>query len=266
MIDRPQQLRLVEALLFAAPEPLDLQAISARLPTGSDVEAILSELRETYANRGINVLQVAGRWTMRTSPDFADALKIEIRVPRKPSRAAIETLAIIAYHQPVTRAEIEEIRGVGISPGTVDFLLERGWIKPGRRRPTPGRPLTFVTSESFLEYFGLESLADLPGVSELRAAGLLDARPAIIAIGGDPAAAQSMPLGRPDDAEPEPDSQDEVEAREESGGEYPAELPLVSNIEVEQRAEPARKTEDTERTGEGEPHEPSDTQDRRARA
>ncbi len=167
-------LRLIEALLFAANEPLDEETLAARLPEDADVAALLAELRVEYAERGVNLVRVAGKWALRTAEDLAPYLSRHMEVQRKLSRAAVETLAIIAYHQPVTRAEIEEIRGVGISRGTLDILMEAGWVRPKGRRRTPGRPATWVTTEGFLDQFGLEALDDLPGVGELRAAGLLD--------------------------------------------------------------------------------------------
>lgn len=172
-------LRLAEAVLFAAVEPLDNASIGAQLPEGTDVEAVLKDLRNLYSSRGVNLINIGGKWTMRTAPDLADKLKIERTSQRRLSRAAHETLAVVAYHQPVTRAEIEEIRGVSLSKGTMDVLLEVDWIRPGRRRNSPGRPLTWGTTEGFLSHFGIESLKDLPGVQELRAAGLIDQRPAV---------------------------------------------------------------------------------------
>ncbi|MFQ5939686.1 MAG: SMC-Scp complex subunit ScpB [Alphaproteobacteria bacterium] len=179
MTDRHQQLRLLEAMLFATREPLSEAVLAERMPDGAAVSSLIEDLKELYANRGVNLVRVAGGWAFRTAPDLASRLAIETRVERKLSRAAIETLAIIAYHQPVTRAEIEEIRGVSLSRGTLDILLEAGWIRPGRRRRSPGRPLTWVSTEAFLDHFGLESLEDLPGIEDLKAAGLLDARPAV---------------------------------------------------------------------------------------
>ena len=172
-----EELRLVEALLFAASSPLDEEALKARLPEGTDVAALLQELVAVYEPRGVNIVQVAGGWTFRTAPDLAPRMKLTQKVGRKLSRAAIETLAVIAYHQPVTRAEIEEIRGVVISRGTLDTLMEAGWILPRGRKQTVGRPATWVTTEAFLLHFGLASLADLPGIDELRAAGLIGQRP-----------------------------------------------------------------------------------------
>ncbi len=176
-----QALRTLEAVLFATPVPMDEKALAKRLPKGVDVEELVSELEAHYANRGINLVRVAGKFAFRTAPDLASALQIETVVARKLSRAAIETMAIIAYHQPVTRAEIEEIRGVALSRGTLDTLLEAGWIQPKGHRETPGHPATWVTTEAFLAHFGLNSTKDLPGVEELKAAGLLDARPAVSA-------------------------------------------------------------------------------------
>ncbi len=175
MSDDARDLRLLEALLFAASEPLDAASLSQRLPPDADVAALLARLGDDYAGRGVNLVRVAGKWTLRTAGDLAADLRRHIDVTRKLSRAAVETLSIVAYHQPVTRAEIEETRGVGLSRGTLDILLEAGWIRPKGRRKTPGRPVTWVTTESFLTDFSLDALADLPGVDELRAAGLLDA-------------------------------------------------------------------------------------------
>jgi segregation and condensation protein B len=176
--DRNQELRLLEAMLFASAEPLDEEAMAGRVADGAQIRELLTELQALYHDRGVNLQRVGDRWAFRTAPDLAGKLRIETKVPRKLSRAAVETLAIIAYHQPVTRAEMEDIRGVGQSKGTLDVLLESGWIRPGRRRKTPGRPVTWVTTEQFLDHFGLESLDNLPGAEELKASGLLDARPA----------------------------------------------------------------------------------------
>jgi len=183
MSDRFQHLRLVEALLFASAEPLGPQQIRRHLPEDVEVEPLMEELAGLYGNRGVNLVRLGDRWAFRTAADLAPLMQIETSVTRKPSRAAIETLAIVAYHQPVTRAEIEEIRGVALSRGTLDTLLEAGWIRPRGRRRTPGRPVTWGTTEAFLDQFGLESLDSLPGLAELKAAGLLDTRPAIAALG-----------------------------------------------------------------------------------
>ncbi len=174
--DRRYNLRLVEALLFAAGEPLSAEEIAGRLPEGTDVVGLLHELQALYADRGVTLVQVAGKWSFRTAGDLAFLLSREAVEQRRLSRAALETLAIIAYHQPVTRAEIEEIRGVMVSRGTIDVLLETGWIRMRGRRRAPGRPVTYGTTEAFLSHFGLDSAADLPGIDELKAAGLLDSR------------------------------------------------------------------------------------------
>jgi segregation and condensation protein B len=174
--DRRQNLRMAEALLFAAASPLSAEEIAARLPEGADVAGMLRELTEMYAGRGVNLVQVGGKWSFRTAGDLSFLLSRESVEQRRLSRAALETLAIIAYHQPVTRAEIEEIRGVSTSPGTLDVLLECGWIRMRGRRRAPGRPITYGTTEAFLSHFGLDTVADLPGVEELKAAGLLDSR------------------------------------------------------------------------------------------
>jgi segregation and condensation protein B len=175
---KPQ--RLVEALLFASPDPLGEAELAERLGDGIDVAALLRELAEHYAGRGVNLVRLAGGWTFRTAPDLAPALKSERSVARKLSRAAVETLAVIAYHQPVTRAEIEAVRGVALARGTLDRLLEAGWVRPLGRRDAPGRPLNWGTTPAFLAHFGLDSLAQLPGIEELRAAGLLDIGPAVL--------------------------------------------------------------------------------------
>jgi len=171
-----EQERMVEAILFASAEPVTLREMQERMPHGCDAAEALAYLRRRYEGRGVHVVKVGEAWAMRTAPDLGFLMQKETVEQRKLSRAAIETLAIIAYHQPVTRAEIEEIRGVAVSRGTIDQLLELEWIRFGRRRMTPGRPVTFVVTESFLDHFGLESARDLPGVKELRAAGLLDSR------------------------------------------------------------------------------------------
>jgi segregation and condensation protein B len=170
-------LRLVEALLFAVAEPIGEEALARHLDDAADVNSLLQELAEIYTGRGVNLVQLAGGWAFRTAPDLAAKLRIERQVTRKLSRAAVETLAVIAYHQPVTRAEIEQIRGVALGKGTIDTLMEAGWVRPRGRRVGPGRPLLWVTTPGFLMHFGLESLSELPGLDELRAAGLLDLAP-----------------------------------------------------------------------------------------
>jgi len=167
-------LRMVEALLFASSEPLSLEELTLRLPEGTDVLGLLEALQEMYAPRGVNVVRLAGKWCFRTAEDLSYLMHRNVEEQRKLSRAALETLAIIAYHQPVTRAEIEEIRGVSTSKGTLDVLLETTWIRMRGRRRTPGRPVTYGTTEQFLIHFGLENVKDLPGLEELKGAGLLD--------------------------------------------------------------------------------------------
>jgi segregation and condensation protein B len=171
---RPQELRLVEALLFAASEPLDEKALAKHLPAGVDVRATLKRLQAEYAPRGVNLVHIGNKWTFRTANDLSWLLTHEAVESKKLSRAAIETLAIIAYHQPVTRAEIEEIRGVSTAKGTLDVLLETGWVRPRGRRKAPGRPLTYGTTADFLGHFGLEALGDLPGLDDLKGSGLFD--------------------------------------------------------------------------------------------
>jgi segregation and condensation protein B len=173
---RAEELRLLEAMLFASTEPLDEATLKKKLPDGIDVKASLEQLQADYAMRGVNLVRVDGKWSFRTASDLSWLMTRESTETKRLSRAAIEMLAIIAYHQPVTRAEIEEIRGVVTSKGTLDVLLETGWIRPRGRRKTPGRPLTFGTTEQFLSQFNLEGVGDLPGLDELRGTGLLDTR------------------------------------------------------------------------------------------
>ncbi|SIS69193.1 condensin subunit ScpB [Phaeovulum vinaykumarii] len=179
-----EQERMVEAILFASAAPVTLAELDRRLPHGCDPAEALVLLRRRYEGRGVRVVRVGDAWAMRTAPDLGFLMHKEVVEERKLSRAAIETLAIIAYHQPVTRAEIEEIRGVAVSRGTIDLLLAMDWIRFGRRRMTPGRPVTFVVTPAFLDHFGLESPRDLPGLKDLRAAGLLDSRPLPGGMGG----------------------------------------------------------------------------------
>jgi segregation and condensation protein B len=173
-----EQERMIEAILFASADPVTLAELTARLPHGCDPAEGLVNLRRRYEGRGVNLVRVGDAYALRTAPDLGHLMHKETVEHRKLSRAAIETLAIVAYHQPVTRTEIEEIRGVAVSRGTVDQLMELDWIRFGRRRMTPGRPVTFVVTDHFLDHFGLESARDLPGLKDLRAAGLLDNRPA----------------------------------------------------------------------------------------
>jgi segregation and condensation protein B len=199
MSDRAHQRRIVEAVLFAAADAVPEEMLIERLGDDADVAGLLGELSEFYAERGVNLVRMAGGWAFRTAPDLASLLVTERMVTRKLSRAAVETLAIVAYHQPVTRAEIEAIRGVAVGQGTLDRLLEAGWVQPKGRRDSPGRPLTWVTTPAFLTHFGLDSVKDLPGIEELRAAGLLDIGPAVLA--------ESLPPLReePEEDEPEDD-------------------------------------------------------------
>lgn len=178
-LDHFNRLRLLEAILFAASEPATEEALADRMPEDTDVTGLLQELEDLYANRGVNLRRVGKGWAFRTAKDLSPYMTLNKEVPRKLSRAAIETLSIIAYHQPVTRAEIEDIRGVALSKGTLDILLEAEWIKPKGRRQSPGRPVTWGTTERFLDHFGLESLRALPGIEELQAAGLLEKRPGL---------------------------------------------------------------------------------------
>jgi segregation and condensation protein B len=177
-----QHLRLIEAILFASPAPVPERILAGRLPEDTDLAALLEALESRYRGRGVNLVRAGGAWAFRTAPDIASLLNVETWVTRKPSRAQVETLSIIAYHQPITRAEIEDIRGVGMSRGILDTLLEAGWIAPKGRRRTPGRPVTWGTTVAFLDHFGLEDLSHLPGIDEMKAAGLLDSGPAIEAF------------------------------------------------------------------------------------
>ena len=235
-VERAEESRILEAVLFAADEPLDGKALAGRLPAGADVHALLLQLQQDYASRGVNLVRVGGKWSLRTAGDLAWILTRETVVTKKLSRAAIETLAIVAYHQPVTRAEVEEIRGVALSRGTLDTLLEANWIRPKGRRQTPGRPVTWVTTDAFLDHFGLESREALPGIEELKAAGLLDARSAISTLG-----AQAMAAVAPrEDAEP-------GEAEEEAGSEE-----AETSTEFESLVAAAEATADEEEDEEGE--------------
>lgn len=183
-----EQERMVEAILFAAAGPLTTAQIAGRLPPGSDARATLDRLRRSYEGRGVNLARAGATWAFRTAPDLRFLLAREVEEVRRLSRAGIETLAIVAYHGPVTRTEIEEMRGVSVSRGTLDQLIELGWVRPGRRRETPGRPGTFVTTDAFLSHFGLESASDLPSLADLRAAGFL----------GEPAMQEDQPPPDPE--------------------------------------------------------------------
>ena len=174
--EHAQLMRMTEALLFAATEPLDIDSIASRLPEGTDVGAVIEDLQKLYEPRGVNLVRVANKWMFRTASDLAFLMERMAVTQRKLSRAAMETLAIIAYHQPVTRAEIEEIRGVSVSKGTIDVLMETSWVRLRGRKRAPGRPVTYGTTEEFLVHFGLEAIGDLPGLDDLKSAGLLDGR------------------------------------------------------------------------------------------
>jgi segregation and condensation protein B len=171
-----ESVRIAEALLFASAEPMPEATIAARMPEGVDVGAVLAKLRADYAGRGVHLVRVGPKWLFRTADDLSWLLSTSGREVKKLSRAALETLAIIAYHQPATRAEIEDIRGVAVAKGTIDVLLETGWIKLRGRRRAPGRPITYGTTDGFLLHFGLETIGDLPGLEELRGAGLFEGR------------------------------------------------------------------------------------------
>jgi len=173
----PEHTRMAEALLFAAKEPLDELSIAARLPDDADIPAILELLEKNYRHKGMNLSKFAGKWVFLTAPDLSWLLQDERESNRKLSRAALETLAIIAYHQPVTRTEMEEVRGVGLSRGIMDVLFDAGWIRPRGRRRTPGKPVTYGTTEDFLIHFGLDDVRDLPGFDEMKASGLLNTEP-----------------------------------------------------------------------------------------
>ena len=214
---RRLHLRMLEALLFASAEPVSDEEIAGRMPREADVEALLFELQAAYAGRGVNLRRVDGRWAFRTAEDLAFLFSRDVVEQRKLSRAALETLAIVAYHQPVTRSEIEDIRGVAISKGTLDVLLEAGWIRLRGRRRSPGRPVTFGTTKEFLDHFGLEAIGDLPGVAELKAAGLLDTAPAT-------------------SAEPAPRDEEQHDEAEEE----PLDSEFGAGIDLDDEAEPRR--------------------------
>ena len=175
-LDRAEILRMAEAIVFASAEPVSRKALAQRLPEGADVAAAMEDLRRMYEHRGVNLVRVGDAWAFRTAGDLAFLMSRDAVQQKKLSRAALEMLAIIAYHQPVTRAEIEDIRGVETSKGTIDTLMESGWIRMRGRRRTPGRPVTYGTTDAFLDHFGLEEIRDLPGVDELKGAGLLSSR------------------------------------------------------------------------------------------
>ncbi|MGB4057623.1 MAG: SMC-Scp complex subunit ScpB [Alphaproteobacteria bacterium] len=198
--------RILEALLFASGAPVSTKDLHERMPEGADVGGALMELQKRYEGRGVNLVEIEGNWAFRTAIDLAGVLEMEREAQRKLSRAAMETLAIVAYHQPVTRPEIENIRGVATHKGTLDALMEMGWVKPGRRREAPGRPLTYITTTEFMDHFSLTALTDLPGIEDLKASGLLDRRPAIEAI---PASRDLFDGGMPEELQTADDAEDD---------------------------------------------------------
>lgn len=236
--ERTAEMRLLEAVIFASSEPVTLDMLSRQLGEGAMVEELLSELKMQYEARGVNLVETDGQWSFRTAPDISPFMKITRQPRRKLPRAAAEVLAIIAYHQPVTRADIESIRGVDTSRGTLDILLELGWIRPGKRRDTPGRPLTWATTSDFLSHFNLETLKDLPGLDDLKAAGLLDARPVMSDMPRESDAESELDVIE-DDLEFAAWISDEDEIKPESTGESGSE----STEEAVAEAEPEAKQE-----------------------
>lgn len=228
--DRGEKLRVLEALLFAASEPLDERYLAEHVPEGEDITALIEELQAFYAGRGINLVRTAGKWAFRTAEDLSFVLQRHAVEQRRLSRAALETLSIIAYHQPVTRAEIEEIRGVATSKGTLDVLLETGWIKLRGRRRVPGRPITYGTTQEFLEHFGFDSVDDLPGLEELKGAGLLE---------GTLPAGFSIP--HPDDSEELAEDEEPLEDEPDESDRLEAELDeeFIASEAAEQRDDEA---------------------------
>lgn len=225
--DRREKLRVLEALLFAASEPLDEARLASHLTAGDDVAALLSELKASYAGRGVELVRVAGKWAFRTAEDLSYLLERHAKDERRLSKAALETLAIIAYHQPVTRAEMEEIRGVTTSGGTLDILLETGWVRPRGRRRAPGKPITYGTTDAFLAHFSLDNIKDLPGLAELKGAGLLDSTlPPGFTVPEPTDVAALMPDELPlddgeDDVEPAEQNEMELDLPDEPDGANP---------------------------------------------
>ena len=263
--DRFNQIRLLEALLFASKEPLGEGDLKRFFPEESDIPALVEELTGLYANRGVNVVKLGQRWAFRSASDLAPLMRIETEVQRKLSRAALETLAIVAYHQPVTRGEIEEIRGVALSKGTLDTLLEAGFIRPRGRRRTPGRPVTWGTSAFFLDQFQLENLDSLPGVEELKAAGLIDKRPAITALGARGLLPKAGEEAESEDSDDESGEEEEAlsaefgedlmpEDAEEDQPDDPSESQAADEAEEtpEEAEQPGETEEETEDDGQSE--------------
>jgi len=219
-------LRMLEAFLFAAAGPLDEETLAKRLPAGADVGRLIEELAAQYVGRGVNLVRVAGKWSFRTAEDLSFLMREEAVDERPLSRAALETLAIIAYHQPVTRSDIEEIRGVSMSRGTLDMLMAAGWVRMRGRRRSPGRPITYGTTDGFLEHFGLDQVSDLPGLDELKAAGLLSSRiPASFAV---PSPADLDGLGEDEDPLDGTEAADEFAVSSGEGAEDAADPPAGS--------------------------------------
>jgi segregation and condensation protein B len=228
--DKREKLRILEALLFAAKEPQDIASLAAHLTQGDDVPALLEELRQSYLPRGVHLMRVSGKWTFRTAEDLSYLLERHALEERRLSKAALETLAIIAYHQPVTRAEIEEIRGVTTSGGTLEILMETGWARPRGRRRAPGKPITYGTTDSFLSHFGLDTIKDLPGLQDLKTSGLLDGTlPPGFSVPEPTDVAALMPDELPleDDADAEAqDTQSELELEQQDGETSEDDLPM----------------------------------------
>lgn len=244
MNERFDQLRLLEAIFFGSAKPLSAKDVKRHLPEGADINGLITELQTLYENRGVNLMQIADTWAFRTAQDLAPYMKIETTAVKKLTRAAVETLSIVAYHQPVTRGEIEEIRGVALSKGTLDTLLEAGWIKLKGRRKTPGRPVTWGTTDAFLDHFGLDSVDSLPGIEELKAAGLLDSRPAITALGG-----RGVLLGTGDEGVDTADHEEDEDEDEETAELLPEDFgePLSAVETIEDPADEApSETNDVE--------------------
>ena len=210
--DNKDNIRVLEAVIFANSDPVSVEVLQSQLGEGVELMPLLQELKDTYAERGVNLAEIDGLWSFRTAIDLAEKMKITRHPRRKLPRAAAEVLAIIAYHQPVTRSEIESIRGVETSRGTLDILLELGWIRPGKRRETPGRPLTWNTTSDFLSHFNLASTNDLPGMDDLKAAGLLDARPVLATMQGEKEGADTSPTDMQDEEDFAEWIKDDVEA------------------------------------------------------
>lgn len=251
----PQLLRLLEAVLFASAEPMTEAAIATRLPEGSDVPRLLAALADSYAHRGVNLMQAGGNWLFRSAEDLAPQMRVFANPQRKLSRAAIETLAIIAYHQPITRAEMEEIRGVGLSKGTIDILFEQGWIAPRGRRQSPGKPVTWGTTKQFLTDFGIESLESLPGMDELKATGLLDKRPAIQITDGALPVEDEEPLSVEEQERLAEDAafmarlEDEAMAAGAEGGRGPDPSDITRSNEIENAQETDDSTVEEDENG-----------------